>query len=346
MRMEAGSVPVALAVLVLGLAACRPTGQVRRPPVQDDTGEPDTSESDTDTDTDTDDTQTPTVLHVAAIADMNGSYGSTNYGAPVHAAVAALVADPPDLVLSLGDMVAGQQSGLDYEAMWDGFHAAVSDPLAAAGIPLAVTPGNHDASGYSAYAAERELFVAEWQARRPDVTFVDDTHYPLRYAFVVEDVLFVSLDATTVGALSSDQRVWLDGVLDVPAWARIVYGHIPIVPFGTGVETEVLGDLELESMLADHDVDLYLSGHHHAWYPGRREGVHEISAACLGSGPRALVGEDEVSPRSLLRITVADGGVTVDAYGGEAFDEVLSRDSLPASLNAGVQRIDRDDLVR
>ena len=62
----------------------------------------------------------------------------------------------PDLVLVTGDMVAGQRAGLDYGAMWAGWHRAVTDPLRAAGIPMAVTPGNHDASGYAQYAAACE----------------------------------------------------------------------------------------------------------------------------------------------------------------------------------------------
>ena len=81
------------------------------------------------------------VLRVAVVADLNGAYGSATYGEPVHVAVRRIVELRPDLVVSVGDMVAGQRSGLDYRAMWAGFFSVVADPLAAAGIPLAVTPG-------------------------------------------------------------------------------------------------------------------------------------------------------------------------------------------------------------
>ena len=106
-------------------------------------------------------------IRVAVISDLNDSYGSVSYSPAVHSAVDALLALEPDLVLSTGDMVAGQMAGLDYEGMWAGFHAAVTDELDAADLPLAVTPGNHDASGYAGFEKEREIFVRTWRERKP-----------------------------------------------------------------------------------------------------------------------------------------------------------------------------------
>src|SRR5690554_4418925 len=76
----------------------------------------------------------PEVFTVALVSDMNGSYGSTAYGAHVHNAVTWLIDTvKPDLVLSAGDMVAGQRGELDYPAMWSSFHKTVTLPLASAG---------------------------------------------------------------------------------------------------------------------------------------------------------------------------------------------------------------------
>ena len=119
-------------------------------------------------------------LHVAVISDLNDSYGSTTYSRAVGDAVAKIIQLGPDLVLCTGDMVAGQQAGLDYGAMWDGFHEVVSEPLQDAGIPLAVTPGNHDASGYPAFEGEREVYADEWAARRPAVG-TGDRRRPARF---------------------------------------------------------------------------------------------------------------------------------------------------------------------
>jgi hypothetical protein len=60
--------------------------------------------------------------------------------------------------------------------MWAGFHAAVTDPLTDAGIPLAPVPGNHDASAYAGFSAERVEYVGQWSGRVPPVTFVDASH--------------------------------------------------------------------------------------------------------------------------------------------------------------------------
>lgn len=309
-----------------------------------DTGATDTSPADT-SDTGAEDTADAAPLQVAVISDLNGSYGSTTYGSEVHAAVAALVADPPDVVLVTGDMVAGQQSGLDYPAMWRGFHSAVTTPLTDAGIPVAVTPGNHDASGYSGYAAERAEYARQWDARVPAVTMVDATNYPFRYAFTVRDTLFVSLDATTIGPLSSSQRAWVDDVLATPAAHRIVFAHVPIHAFTVGRETEILDDDALEDILVSHGVDLFVSGHHHGYYPGRHGDLRVVSMACTGSGSRALIGTSDTSPKSILRFTLDTTGIAdLDAYGGSRFTSPIARSTLPTRVGSGAGAVTRDDL--
>jgi acid phosphatase type 7 len=287
-------------------------------------------------------------LRVIVVSDLNDGYGSTTYSAPVHDAVAAIVARAPDLVLSTGDMVAGQQAGLDHPAMWAGFHAAVSDELAAAGLPFAVSPGNHDASGYPAFAGERELFVAEWMDRKPALEFVDDSGYPLRYSFTAGAALFVALDSTTVGALDDAQMQWLDGQLgrsDAPT--KIVFGHVPLVPFAVGREDEIIGDPALEAMLEQHGVTMFISGHHHVYYPGRRGTLRHVSMACLGSGPRAWIGTEATSPRAVLELELDEhGAITVlEALSGSAFDSPIPRADLPASLRHGAWTVTRDDLA-
>lgn len=348
--------------LVVALLGCAPAPDdpgVRGPPatVTHETTppgprpEPEDSAAATTSDTETADTsppeetEPPPPLRIAVISDLNGSYGSTSYRDEVSAAVDALLADPPDLVLSTGDMVAGQQGGLDYAGMWAAFHETVSDRLAAAGIPFAITPGNHDASGYAGYEAERAAFEAAWVDRRPDVVFVDDVAYPFRYAFLVGDVLFVSLDDTLVGPLDDATRAWVDTMLQTPASARILYGHVPLRPFAQDRETEALFDDALEDILVARGVTAFVSGHHHAYYPGRRGDLRLIGAACLGDGPRALIGDRATSERSVLRLTVEGGALTeLDAWKGETFDTVVARSTLPPSVGTGDDVIVRDDL--
>lgn len=174
--------------------------------------------------------------------------------------------------------------------MWSGFHAAVSDRLAAASIPFAPTPGNHDASGHASFAAERAIFVDEWSARRPAVSFLDDA-------------------------------------------------------FAPGRESETLADAATEQLFVEHGVTAYISGHHHAFYPGRRGALRVVSMACLGSGPRTLIGDDTISPRSLLLLELgADGVRTLEGMGGASFDVPIDRATLPASIGSGATLVTRDDL--
>jgi hypothetical protein len=290
----------------------------------------------------------PEPLRVVVVSDLNDSYGSTTYSPPVHDAVAAIVARAPDLVLSTGDMVAGQQAGLDYPAMWAGFHAAVSDELAAAGLPFAISPGNHDASGYPAYAMEREIFATEWLARKPALEFVDDTDYPLRYSFTAGAAFFAALDSTTVGPMDAEQMDWLATQLArATAPTKIVFGHVPLVPFAVGRETEIIGDPAFEQLLVDHGVAMFVSGHHHAYYPGRRGAIRHVGTACLGSGPRAWIGTDVTSPRAILAFEIDENGaiMALDALGGAAFDEPIPRTDLPESITYGAWTVTRDDLA-
>lgn len=286
-------------------------------------------------------------LRVAVVSDLNGSYGSCRYGEAVHGAVDRIRELSPDLVLSTGDMVAGQRAGLDYERMWSSFHAAVSDELAGAGIPFAVTPGNHDASGYPSFAHERAVYVEEWLPRRPELAFQDGEHFPLRYSFVRGPALFIALDATTIGPLDDAQMAWLDRELTRGAHhpVKIVFGHVPLYPFAEGRRSHYLGDPALEDLLVRHGVSLFLSGHHHAYYPGRRGSLRLVSTACLGSGARPLIGTDTRSARSLLLFEVTPDGVReLDAFAGPGFDRPIDRATLPERVGLPGMRIQRDDL--
>jgi hypothetical protein len=304
-----------------------------------------------DVGTDRADAGAPVTFRIAVISDLNDSYGSTTYSGTVRSAVTAITRQiRPDLVLVTGDMVAGQRAGLDYAAMWAGWHRTVTDPIRAAGIPVAVTPGNHDASGYAQYAAERAVFVSQWSqaSRVPAVTFVDRSRYPLRYSFTFRGAFFLSLDATTVGPLSAEQRAWVDAQLAAASASpvKIAFGHLSLHPVTVGRETEVLADAELEAIFRRRGLTAYVSGHQHGYYPGARGGLRLVSMACLGAGPRALVGTSAPSPQSLVRIEVRDGRVTsLDALAAPEFTRAIARSTLPAELRHGAQRVVRDDLA-
>ena len=292
-------------------------------------------------------------LRIAVISDLNGSYGSTRYGTAVDDAVKRILELEPDLVISTGDMVAGQRrphlSRAELERMWAAFHHHVSDPLAAAGIPLAVTPGNHDGSAYHGFELERRVYAEQWLPRKPALEFVDDSHYPFYYAFAAGDVLLISVDATTVGHLPPRQMDWLQEVLEKHGSGyekRVAFSHVPLWPFARGRESEYIGDPALERLLKDADVDLYLSGHHHAFYPGHKDGINLVSQSCLGAGPRRLVGTEHKSPRSFTLIDLTPGDTLIAAFRAPGFREPIDWNSLPRHIRSPAATLIRADRVK
>ena len=293
-------------------------------------------------------------VRVVVISDLNESYGSVRYSGHVTQAVARIIELQPALVINTGDMVAGQrlQPSLtrnEIESMWDAFHHSVTGPLTNSGIPMAVTPGNHDASSGARFRLEREIFRQQWNARRPAVEFVDGADYPFSYAFSVGPVLFVSLDATFVGPLSGRERNWLRAVLrrHGPHFThRIVFSHVPLWPVAVGRERDFLGDEKLEDVLREGRVDLYLSGHHHAYYPGAKDGVRYVSQACLGAAPRALIGTTAHSERAITVLDIPrEGPIAVEAYRAPDYSVRIRRQELPSQVSTRHATLIRDDLA-
>ena len=288
-------------------------------------------------------------ITVVVISDLNGSYGSTRYHSSVTSAIKRIIALEPDLVISTGDMVAGQRrphlEETELRAMWEAFHRSVSEPLRRAGIALAVTPGNHDASAYPGFELERRIYAEEWGQRRPNLDFVEGGNYPFYYAFDIGPARFMSLDVTTVGSPSPAQKNWLRNAT-ADGSANIVFSHLPLWPFAVGRETEIIGDPNLERLFVDHGVDLHLSGHHHAFYPGAVKNLALVSQACLGSGQRALIGETKKSQHVLTFVEIDEnGGISVSALEGPEFDTPLQINKLPLALQSSGRIIERLDIA-
>jgi predicted phosphodiesterase len=282
-------------------------------------------------------------LRIAVISDMNGSYGATDYGAAVKDAVDAIIARRPDLVISTGDMVVGQRSSPkltsnELATMWTAFHATVSEPLARAG-PLLVTPGNHDASAYAGFEAERAAFAAAWADRVPHVTLIDDADWPFRMAASLRGVLLIGMDATRSGPLAQSDRDWLQRILDTEARTHrsiVLFGHLPLMPITQGREDDILADPALFELAQKAGVDLWLSGHHHGFYSGTGGGILFVAQGALGNGPRKLISETRTSAQTFTWIEIADdGAITVSAYTAPAFDTKVDEVSLPPTLGSG-----------
>lgn len=289
-------------------------------------------------------------LRIAVISDMNGSYGSTSYGQAVTAAIAGILARHPDLVISTGDMVAGQQASpklttAELARMWSSFHDTVSDPLARAGIPFLVTPGNHDASAYPGFEAERAAYAAAFSDRRPDIDLIDADGWPFRIAASLQGVLLVGMDATTSGPLAEEEVAWLRQVLAAHApghRAVILFGHLPLMPISQGRERDILADPSLFALAEAAGVTLWLSGHQHAFYSGSAGSILFVAQGALGDGPRKLMGQASIGPRTLTWIEIADdGSITVSALAAPDFVAPVPVAGLPGTLGEGQFQLTR-----
>jgi 3',5'-cyclic AMP phosphodiesterase CpdA len=298
---------------------------------------------------------------IAVISDMNGSYGSKTYEPALDAAIADIRAKGVDAVLSTGDMVAGQKSGLDYRGMWKAFLSHTSTPLASSSVPLLPSPGNHDASASAGFKRERDEYAAAWNAlpvtrfnsgRDPSeqIQFLSGVkqNYPFYYAVTMGPALFIGLDATLPGQLPAAQFAWLKDVLERSAAfkVKIVFGHVPLFPFAFQRAHEHLAQGTLsngfykkfEDLLEEHEVDLFLSGHHHVFYPGQRHGhVRYVSVPLLGTGARNLLnkgGDKSVrAPQAFLYLDFDDtGAIEMRAIRSPQLTEI-ALDTLPKSIS-------------
>ncbi|WP_368667598.1 metallophosphoesterase [Synechocystis sp. LEGE 06083] len=255
-------------------------------------------------------------LRIAVISDLNSAYGSTSYEPEVSKALQLIPSLQPDLVLCSGDMVAGQSPKLtnaQIQAMWDAFDQVVARPLRQAQIPFGFTLGNHDASGALdqnrrfRFQNERELAARYWRnpAHDPGITFLDKSDFPFYYTFSQNGVFFLVWDGST-HRIPPEKLAWVERALaSAPAQnakLRMAIGHLPLygVAEGRNKPGEVMAKAEqLRALLERYQVHTYISGHQHAYYPGRRGNLELLHTGLLGAGPRALIGQERRSPKTL-----------------------------------------------
>jgi hypothetical protein len=289
---------------------------------------------------------------IVVISDINGRYGSTGYHQRVSSAVERIIAMQPDLVISTGDMVAGQRPSpklqrAELETMWRNFHRFVRQPLEGAGIPVLMTPGNHDASVYPGFELEREAYTEYHADHPPGIEPQPAGRFPYHYATEYRGLLLISLDATASGPLPAPQREWLATALEDAGryHAVLVFGHLPLQPVATGRERDVITDPELESLIAAAGVKAYLSGHHHAYYPGRRGGVDMLSMGNLGGNQRKLVGTNVRTGFSFALLEIdARGVLGITAYLAPHYERILAPETLPPRIGSGDRALRRRDV--
>ena len=288
----------------------------------------------------------------AVISDLNGSYGSKKYKKDVSLAVDYITdkKNNVDFVISTGDMVAGQKSGLDYKGMWESFHNNVTRRFSKLGLALYPSPGNHDA--YVSRRVERDHYEKSWNDEdqlkmNRDFKFVKGVvqNYPFQYAFTIGPALFISLDSSDLKPYTDEKIQWIVDVLEESKGVKhkFIFGHVPLVPFAFKREMEysARGSVSflktMEEILEKYSVDIFFSGHHHVYYPGRRHGKTQfVSVPLLGEGARHLITRGKLTARSahgFLIVEYAEGGaVDMKSLSSQKYKTIADH-SLPPFLS-------------
>ena len=291
-------------------------------------------------------------LEIALISDLNGRYGSTEYNKRVRAAVEAIIERDVDLVISVGDKVAGQSKSLgqdDLEAMWAAFHEVVTNPLAEAGIPFAVTPGNHDGSALRGFEQEREEFRKQWLDRTGGLDFLPGSQWPDRWALRAGELLIVSFDGTRPGRLPTAEQAFIQAMLTQhrqPGQPILVLSHLPQWPLARGRERDVISDPGLLGTLQGSGVTVYASGHHHVYFAGTDDaGMMHLAVGALGGNTRAFTDGPGRQAFSFVLLRVAQGQVHVEALAGPDFTTVLPASAQPEEVQGPFGTLVRADQV-
>jgi hypothetical protein len=260
-------------------------------------------------------------VRLALISDLNSSYGSVDYLPEVAEGVRRLPDWQPDMVLCGGDMVAGQSLDLsagEIAAMWTAFDQQIAAPIRTTGLPFAITVGNHDGSSYResgresgdfVYVLDRQETAKYWEGHQSDsdLAFVEASGFPFYYSFKQNDIFYLVWDASSAN-VPPEQVAWADRALASAeaqsAKLRIVMGHLPM--YAVAQRRDRPGEYlnhadELRQLLERRSVHTYISGHHHAYFPGKVGQINMLHAGALGSGPKSLLATN-TSPFQTLTI--------------------------------------------
>lgn len=252
-------------------------------------------------------------LKILLISDLNASYGSLSYSEDVPAVINEIGKIKPDLILCAGDMVAGQKASLteqNIKEMWQSFKTVVLDPIQKRNIPFGFTLGNHDASPN--FSKDRVIATQFWKDERQatSLTFVDSEHYPFYFSYLKNNVFFISWDAS--GAkIKPELYDWMKEQTSLPvaknARMRILLGHLPLYAIVAAKNKPGEVNSDPDSALAffkSHKIDLYISGHQHAYYPATKNGIQLLNSGCIGDGPRPILGHKEFAKKAYTVIEI------------------------------------------
>ncbi|MDZ7682947.1 MAG: metallophosphoesterase [Fodinibius sp.] len=291
------------------------------------------------------DSSSTSPITIAIISDLNSAYGSTSYHESVHETLNYIINDvKPDLVLAGGDMIAGQKPELSDDqvrSMWQAFDSKIAKRLREANIPFAFTIGNHDGSGHPHHRRDRRLAKEYWQAHQPDLYWDDQAGFPFYYSFKLKDMQIAVWDASTA-VIPDSNLSWLKKNFSQSSTDqqnfRLLIGHLPL--YGVAPERDTKGNVlehpqQMHALMQDLHIDLYISGHHHAFYPAQKNGLYFLHSGAIGSGPRKLLQNDKpaVKAFTILEIHPQTKRMQYTTFNADSWDRI-PHSSLPDSIES------------
>lgn len=162
------------------------------------------------------------------------------------------------------------------------------------------------------FQKDRDLASSYWNNPNhdPGLTFVDKAKFPFYYSFSQNNIFYLVWDAST-DHLSEEQLSWVEKSLASAAAQsakmRIAIGHLPLyaVAIGRNTAGNVLSNPDkLRTLLEKYQVHTYISGHHHAYFPGKRGELELLHTGALGSGPRKLINSKQQPFKTLTVVDI------------------------------------------
>ena len=172
---------------------------------------------------------------------------------------------------------------------------------------------------------------------------MDASRFPFAYSVRQHDLFLLVWDASSA-SVPAEQVAWAERQLRSPeaqsARLRLVLGHLPLLAVGQGRDRpgEVLQQSEaLRQLLERTGAHAYISGHHHAFFPGRVGQLDLLNLGALGSGPRRRL-QDSTAPVQTLTVIDAfwpqgegAGRTTYTSYNMTTLESISSQ-QLPAQI--------------
>lgn len=233
----------------------------------------------------------PDAFQFAIVSDRTGGARAGVF----ESAVSKLNLLQPELVLSVGDMIAGYTKDVaKITAEWNEFDAFI------AGLepPFFRVPGNHDLSNDTM----REV----WQRR----------YGPAYYAFEYRNVLFVCLNSMdgAIHSMSEQQLAWLGHTLATHGDVRwtLLFLHSPLWDDFAGVTDAVPYEpvwARVEALLGARNYTAF-AGHHHRYLLHQRQSRKLFTLATTGGGSR-LRGPEYGEFDQVVWVTMTEAGPLV-----------------------------------